>query len=133
MKDTLNSRVKFREWFRPFAPAVLQERSAEYFDDAGHSPYMLFASNVLPNKRQVIPAVTHIDGTARAQTVDKSANPRLRLLLEEFYRITGVPLILNTSFNARGEPMVCSPQDALKTYLGTPIDALVMGDYLICK
>ena len=133
MKDILNSRVKFREWFRPFAPAVLAEHCGEYFDDTSRSPFMLFASSVLPDKQKIIPAVTHIDGTARAQTVDKSANPRLRMLIEEFYRLTGVPLVLNTSFNTRGEPMVCSPEDAVKTFLSTEMDVLVMGDYLIKK
>lgn len=133
MKDILNSRVKFRECFRPFAPAVLEEHCGEYFQECESSPFMLFACAVLPEKRGIIPAVTHIDGTARPQTVDKITNPRFRLLIEEFYQMTGVPLVLNTSFNTRGEPMVCSPEDALKAFLGTEMDVLVMGDYLVRK
>lgn len=133
MKDILNKKVKFRESFRPFAPSVLQEHAAEFFDDSSSSPFMLKACNVLPEKRGLVPAITHIDGTGRVQTVDKECNPRYRLLIEEFYKLTGIPMILNTSFNTRGEPLVCSPEDAVKTFLSTHMDVLVLGDYFVKK
>lgn len=133
MKDILNMKVKHREWFRPFAPSVLEEHCREYFDDPRPSPFMLTACNVLVEKRKLVPAITHVDGTGRVQTVDKVSNRHYRLLIEEFYHLTGTPLILNTSFNTRGEPMVCSPEDAIKTFLNTQMDALILGDYLVEK
>jgi len=133
MKDILNARVKFREDFRPFAPAVLEEYSAEYFEHPGKSPYMLFCPRVRPEKREAIPAVTHVDGTARVQTVSKALNPRFYALIEAFGQLSGVPVIVNTSFNIRGEPIVSSPTDALKCFYGTDIDFLVIGDFVVRK
>lgn len=133
MKDRLNSRVKFREMFRPFAPSVLWEYQHEYFDLDIPSPYMLMVSDILENKQHIIPAVTHIDGTGRLQTVMKELNPRFYNLILEFYNITRVPIVLNTSFNIRGEPIVETPNDAIKCFLGTGIDELFIGDFYIKK
>jgi len=133
MKDILNARVKFREDFRPFAPAVLEEYSEEYFDHPGKSPYMLFCPKVRPGKAGTIPAVTHVDGTARIQTVAKATNPRFHALIDEFRKLSGVPVVVNTSFNIRGEPIVCTPRDALKCFYGTEIDFLVIGDFVVSK
>ncbi len=131
MKDVLNARVKHREGFRPFCPSVLAARSHEYFD-LGHSPFMNVAATVRPSRRSRIPAVVHRDGTARAQTVREEANPRFHGLLEEFEAITGIPLLLNTSFNNR-EPIVETPGDAIRTFLHTDGDLLVIGDNLATK
>ena len=133
MKDVLNSRVKFREDFRPFAPAVLKERAQEYFEIDFDSPYMLFATQVKPGMGQKIPAITHVDNSARVQTVDKRHNPRFYRLVEAFSKISGVPVVINTSFNIRGEPIVCTPEDALNCFMNTGIDFLVMGDFLVEK
>ncbi|NKB20132.1 MAG: carbamoyltransferase [Alphaproteobacteria bacterium] len=132
-KDTLNSRVKHREAFRPFAPAILEERVAEYFEIDRPSPYMLFVPTVVPDKRDIIPAVTHVDGTARVQTVTKERNPHFRRLVESFEAQTGVPVLLNTSFNDNGEPIVETPEDAIRCFLKTDIDALLIGDHLLIK
>lgn len=133
MKDVLNHRVKFREGFRPFAPTVLADRAAEYFVGAAPSPFMSFAFPVVPDKCAVIPAVTHVDGTARIQTVDRDQNPLYFRLIEEFGRLTGVPVVLNTSYNVRGEPIVCRPQEAIDCLLSTGLDALVIGGYVAFK
>jgi carbamoyltransferase len=133
MKDILNQRVKLREQFRPFAPAVLEEDAAEYFDHAGKSPFMLFCPSVKADKRAAIPSVTHVDGTARIQTVSRTANPRFHALITEFKRLTGVPMVINTSFNIRGEPIVCTPEDALKCFFGTEIDFLIIGDFVVSR
>ncbi len=133
MKDTLNARVKFREDFRPFAPAILAEKTQEYFDIPFDSPYMLFITEVRPGKAEKIPSVTHVDNTARLQTVSESENPLFHHLIEEFYKLSGVPVVINTSFNIRGEPIVCTPEDAYNCFLKTDIDFLVMGNYLIDK
>lgn len=134
MKDILNERVKHRENFRPFAPSVLKERAAEYFDTNGHeAPFMVLVFPVHTAKRGEIPAVTHVDGTARIQTVDKEVNPRYWKLIHEFEKISGVPVVINTSFNVRGEPIVCSPEDAIKCFLGTGIDYLALGNFLVSK
>jgi carbamoyltransferase len=133
MKDVINSKVKHRESFRPFAPAVLEEAAAEYFQGAIASPYMLFVFPVRPEKIDVIPAVAHVDGTARIQTVTRGANPRFFELLKAFERKTGVPVLLNTSFNVMGEPIVCTPQEAITCYRSTQIDALVLNDFLLVK
>ena len=133
MKDILNSRVKFRESFRPFAPAILSELANDYFDIAQSSPHMLIAVNVKPDKIDDIPAVVHVDGSARVQTVTKSDNPKFRKLLESFYEETGCPVILNTSFNVKGQPIVNSPDDAIKCFLSTNIDVLAIGDFIINK
>lgn len=133
MKDIINKKVKHREGFRPFAPSVLSEHCGEYFDNNRESRFMLMVYNVLPEKVKLVPAITHVDGTGRVQTVDSETNPRYRKLIEEFYKITGIPMILNTSFNTKGEPMNNSPRDAIKTYLNSQMDVLVMGDYFVSK
>jgi carbamoyltransferase len=133
MKDKLNKRVKFRQAFRPFAPIVLAERANEIFDGDEESPFMLLAKRVRPEWREKIPAVVHIDGTARVQTVRQDSNARLHRLLKEFEELTGVPVLLNTSFNIRGEPIVEAPRDAVECFLFTGIDYLALHDLLIAK
>lgn len=133
MRDVLNAKVKHRESFRPFAPVVPLERAREFFACSQPSPYMLFVTAVREEKRSVIPAVTHVDGTARIQTVTAEVNPRLYQLLLAFERRTGVPVLLNTSFNNCGEPIVCSPTDAVNTFERTRIDLLAMGPFLARK
>src|SRR3989344_598867 len=125
----VNLKIKFRESFRPFAPSVLKEDSLSYFN-LGDSPYMLFIADV---KNDEIPAVTHIDKTARIQTVDQNSNPCYYSLIKEFKRITGCPVVINTSFNVRGEPIVCSPEDAFNTFIKTDIDYLVLENFLLDK
>jgi len=135
MRDRLNAKVKWREPFRPFAPAVLAERAACYFDMHGlrDSPFMLFAMPVRSEARALIPAVTHADGTARVQTVSEAANPRFWRLISHFGALTGVPVVLNTSFNVRNQPIVCTPEDALGCFLSTEIDCLGLGDFFVEK
>jgi carbamoyltransferase len=133
MKDRLNAVVKHREPFRPFAPSCLAEKADEYFEDCGNSPYMLFVQPVRADKRSVIPAVTHVDGTARVQTVEKDINPRYYGLIEEFEKIKGVPVVVNTSFNVMGEPIVNTPEDAIRCFQGTGIDVLVLGNCIVEK
>jgi carbamoyltransferase len=133
MKDILNARIKFREEFRPFAPAVLEEVSSDYFDHPDASPYMLFCPQVRADKKSVIPAVTHVDGTARMQTVSRELNPRFYDTIKAFGDLTGVPVVINTSFNVKGEPIVCTPDDALKCFYGTEMDFLVIGDFIVSK
>ncbi|MCK4643708.1 carbamoyl transferase [bacterium] len=133
MKDLINEKVKHREGFRPFAPSVLEEKAGDYFIGCGKSPYMTIVFDTVQQKRKEIPAVVHVDGTARVQTVSKEQNGRYYSLIREFEKLTGIPLVLNTSFNIRGEPIVCTPQDAINTFSGTGIDILVMGDYKIEK
>jgi carbamoyltransferase len=160
MQATMNLKIKFRESFRPFAPWVLQEFAHEWFDlrPGEESPYMLLVAPVLekhrvsippdqqrtmteaPDLRQrvnvvrsKVPAITHIDYSARLQTVDEERNPRSFRLLKEFYRLTGCPILVNTSFNVRGEPIVCTPQDAYRCFAMTEMDALVLGDFIIHK
>lgn len=133
MKDLLNKYVKFREEFRPFAPSVLAEHAATYFEDCTESPFMLFVYPVRPEKQSEVPAITHIDGTARVQTVTESANPRYYGLIKAFGELTGTPMLLNTSFNVMGEPIVHTPADAIRCFYSTGMDALALGDYLIVK
>ena len=133
MKDKLNKRVKHRQAFRPFAPVVLAERVNEVFEGEAESPFMLLAQRVRPEWTHKIPAVVHVDGTARVQTVRENQNPRLYRLLREFDTITGVPVLLNTSFNVKGEPIVETPRDAVECFLATGIDYLVLNDILIAK
>jgi carbamoyltransferase len=133
MKEILNSKVKFRESFRPFAPSVTHEDASKYFDISIDAPYMLLIPDVQPDKKDLLPAITHVDGTARLQMVKKETNPRYHNLLNAFKKITGVPVLLNTSFNVRGEPIVMSPEDAYSCYMRTGIDALVMGSYLLTE
>jgi carbamoyltransferase len=133
MRDILNARVKFREDFRPFAPAILEEVAELYFETPHDSPYMTFVSPVRAEKRQIIPSVTHVDGSARVQTVRHADNPRFYRLLQAVERRSGVPMVINTSFNIQGEPIVCSPQDAVNCFLKTDIDALVIGSFIVVK
>ncbi len=132
MKEILNRRIKHREIFRPFAPSILTERTGEWFEKSHPSPFMTLAYSVRPDKRDKIPAPTHVDGTGRLQTVTREANPRYHALISEFERQTGVPVVLNTSFNDN-EPIVCRPEEALDCFLRTQMDALVLGNYLIAR
>ena len=151
MQSTINLKIKRRESFRPFAPSVLRDRAADYFELEGDSPYMLLAApvraelRIAPDeaertlegldlvrlRRSTLPAVTHVDGSARIQTVDAADNPAYHALLEAFERLTGCPVLVNTSFNVRGEPIVCTPEDAYRCLLGTELDFLVLGPFLL--
>ncbi|MDD5556047.1 MAG: carbamoyltransferase [bacterium] len=134
MKDVLNEKIKHREQFRPFAPAVLAERAAEYFDiGSAEAPYMLLVGEVRPDKRGVIPAVTHADNTARPQTVRREQNPRYYDIIAEFGTLTGVPVIINTSFNVRGEPIVMTPYEAYRCFATTDMDYVVLERFVISK
>jgi carbamoyltransferase len=151
MQRDLNLKTKFRESFRPFAPAVLAEEAPAYFELDRPSPYMLLVAPVrhaegappaaggvtglerLKSVRSALPAVTHVDRSARVQTVDRRTNPRFHYLIDAFRRKTGVPVLVNTSFNVRGEPIVCSPTDAYQCFRGTNIDALVLGSCLLLR
>ena len=128
MRDLINARVKYREPFRPFAPAVLAEYAGAYFEVTQPDPYMTLAPRVQPDKVDVIPAAVHVDGTGRLQTVERSANPRYYGVIEEFMKITGVPVVLNTSFNKQ-EPIVARPEEAISCFLRTEIDTLVLGNF----
>ncbi len=127
----VNLKIKFRESFRPFAPAVLEHRTSDYFDLDRPSPYMLLTARV--RDPQAIPAVTHVDGSARVQTVSREASPLFYELLAAFEGLTGCPVLLNTSFNLRGEPIVCTPEDAYRCFARSGMDALVMGHFLLTK
>ena len=133
MKDVVNRWVKHRENFRPFAPSILVERCHEYFDCNHPSPYMLFVYDVLEAKKNEIQAITHVDGTARVHTVNKKDNPLYYKLIQEFEQLTGVPVILNTSFNIMGEPIVRTPSEAIRCFYATGMDYLVIGPYLLSK
>ena len=133
MKDVVNELVKHRESFRPFAPSVLAEKVSEYFDFSYPSPFMLLVYNVLPEKRDIIPSVTHVDGTGRVHSVEKDMDPLYYKLIAEFEKLTGVPVVLNTSFNIKEEPIVCTPKDALRCFYTTGLDDLVIGDFLLSK
>ncbi|HEV3203706.1 MAG TPA: carbamoyltransferase C-terminal domain-containing protein, partial [Gemmataceae bacterium] len=160
MQATLNLKIKFRESFRPFAPVVLLEHAHEWFEvkPGRDSPYMLLVANVRKEKhvpismgdreimksdpdlrqrvnitRSQVPAVTHVDYSARLQTVDELRNPRFYRLLQEFYRQTGCPILVNTSFNVRGEPIVCTPQEAYRCFQATDMDVLVLEDFVLEK
>jgi carbamoyltransferase len=133
MKEKINAAVKYREVFRPFAPAVMSEHASEYFDCDRDAPYMLLNFMVRPDKRSAIPAVTHVDNSSRIQTVTEQNNGPLYRLLAEFRAITGVPVLLNTSFNLRGHPIVNTPEDAFATFCSGGIDILLLGTYLIQK
>ena len=155
MQSVMNLKIKFRESFRPFAPSVLEERAPEYFDiDAKHtSPYMLLVAPVATSRRletngadaglegidklkvprSEVPAITHVDYSARVQTVDADRHGRYRKLIEKFDARTGSPVLINTSFNVRGEPIVCTPDDAYRCFLGTNMDVLVVEDFVLLK
>ncbi|RPI04147.1 MAG: hypothetical protein EHM64_10880 [Ignavibacteriae bacterium] len=128
----VNLKIKFRESFRPFAPTILYERLQEYFEFDRPSPYMLYVAQVRPDRR-TIPAVTHVDGSARLQTITREDHPLFYDLIGEFEQLTGCPVVINTSFNVRGEPIVCSPLDAIKCFLRTDMDYLVIGNYVLDK
>jgi carbamoyltransferase len=153
MQSALNLKVKFRESFRPFAPAVLREDVSDWFEFEGDSPYMLLVAGVAPWRRRPlsdgerslkgfdalramrseVPAITHVDYSARLQTVHRETNPRFHALLSRFKRRTGCPVLVNTSFNVRGEPIVCTPENAFRCFMGTEIDLLAIGDCLLRK
>lgn len=132
MKDVVNERIKHREPFRPFAGAVPLERAPEFFDVAGASPFMQFVVRILPHVEGQIRAISH-GGTCRVQTVAATENPDFHELLVRFGALTSVPILLNTSFNDADEPIVCSPADALRTFLRTDLDALVLGPHLVTR
>ena len=132
MKDRLNY-IKSREDFRPVAPVVLEEEAPQWFKDAGVSPYMLFVYDVIEDKADKIPTARHVDGTARVQTIRRDQNPAYYDLVKAFHKRTGVPILINTSLNTLGEPIVCSPRDAIECFWTSPIEAMVMGPYLIVK
>jgi carbamoyltransferase len=153
MQSILNLKVKYRESFRPFAPSVLRERVSDWFELDGDSPYMLLVADVARGRRVEMtpeqqalfgidklnvprsdnPAVTHVDYSARIQTVHRETNPRYHALLCAFERLTGCPVVVNTSFNVRGEPIVCTPEDAFRCFMGTEIETLAVGDCLLRK
>ena len=130
MKDILNERIKKREPFRPFAPSILEEYTADYFEQSHPAPTMLMVYQIKPERCAEIPAVTHVDGSGRLQTVSRSLNPRYYNLIAEFYKLTGVPVVLNTSFN-ENEPIVCTPREAINCFLKTRMDVLYLGNYAV--
>lgn len=136
MKDTINIKIKFREPFRPFAPSVLSQKAQGFFTagkSANSYPLRFMLYTLLVKKKDIIPAVTHVDGSSRIQSVDKEINPLFYRLIEKFYSITGVPVLLNTSFNLKGEPIVNSPEDAFKTFSNSNMDMLVMSNFILDK
>jgi carbamoyltransferase len=133
MNAKMNNAVKFREWWRPFAPSFKKEAAKEYLESATDSPFMTLTAQVRPEKRGVIPSVTHVDGSARPQTVETEINPLFWRLIDEFAKRTGVPVVMNTSFNLRGEAIVCTPTDAICTFFSSGMDALVIGSFLVVK
>ena len=132
MKEILNVKIKRRESFRPFAPSILRECVSGWFEDDDDVPFMMKVFPVKVEKRREIPAVTHLDGSGRLQTVYKKTNPRYHALISEFYSMTGVPILLNTSFN-ENEPVVCAPVEALDCFLRTKMDVVVLNDYFIFR
>jgi carbamoyltransferase len=133
MNAKVNNAVKFREWWRPFAPSLLAEVAGEYLESATDSPFMVLTAQVRPEKRSIIPSVTHVDGSARPQTVERDVNPLYWRLIHEFGLRTGVPVVMNTSFNLRGEPIVCTPTDAIRTFFSSGLDSLVIGNFVLEK
>ena len=132
MKEILNLKIKRRESFRPFAPSVLREKVADWFVRDDDVPFMLQVIAIRPERRGQIPAVTHVDGTGRLQTVDQAGNSRYHALIEAFFRLTGVPMVLNTSFN-ENEPVVCRPEEALDCFLRTKMDLLILGNHVVSR
>jgi carbamoyltransferase len=133
MNAKVNNAVKFREWWRPFAPSFKKEAAGDYLESATDSPFMIVTAQVRPEKRSIIPSVTHVDGSARPQTVEKEVNPLYWRLIDEFGKRTGVPVIMNTSFNLRGEAIVNTPTDAIRTFFSSGMDALFIGSFLVEK
>lgn len=130
MRDAMNA-VKGREWYRPVAPAVLAEHVTEWFDGTDHSPFMLLVGRVREDKAAIVPAALHVDGTARVQTVNRESSPEFHRLIAEFGRRSGVPIVLNTSLNGKGEPICCTADDAVKMFLDTKLDAIAIGEFLV--
>lgn len=133
MRDWINGKVKLREWFRPLAPVVLLDHADHYFNIANPSPFMQYAAPVRPDAATTVPAITHVDCTARLQTVGPADDPLLYTLLRAFQQRTGVPVLLNTSFNGKDEPIVETPAEALESFRATPMHALAMPPYIIRK
>ena len=133
MKDHLNKNVKFREEFRPFAPAIIDNYREQYFQLNQRSDHMLIASKIKSKMKKKVEAIVHIDDTCRVQTVTKNSNERFYKLLTEFNYLTNIPVLLNTSFNVKGQPIVNNPEDAIKCFLKYKIDLLAIGDYLVSK
>jgi carbamoyltransferase len=133
MKDYINHEIKKREWYRPFAPAVIFDRQPEIFEEKSFSPFMLVTSKVKDEWKEKIPACVHIDGTARYQSVTPVSNPRFYQLLSKFEEVTEIPVLLNTSFNGPHEPIVETPYDAIRTFISQNLDFLVIGDYIITR
>ena len=133
MKDKINAEVKHREAYRPFAPSCTAEAKDKYFDISVEAPFMLKVCDVKSDCKEMLPAITHVDGSARLQTVREEINPRYHKLLTEFGKLNGIPVLLNTSFNIMGEPIVESPLQAIRCFFSTGLDILVMGNYLIKK
>jgi carbamoyltransferase len=133
MNAKVNNAVKFREWWRPFAPSLKKEAAADFLESATDSPFMILTAQVRPDKREIIPSVTHVDGSARPQTVEKDINPLYWRLIDEFGKRTGVPVVMNTSFNLRGEAIVHTPTDAVRTFFSSGMDALCIGSFLVEK
>ena len=135
MREILNEKVKHREYFRPLAPSVLYEEAANWFEIDKETPaadFMLMAYSAKVDRRDRIPAVLHVDGTCRIQAVKRAANPRFHRIISEFFSLTGIPMVLNTSFNDQ-EPIICTPADALDTFSRTEIDFLAIGSFLVPK
>ena len=137
MRDRINALVKKREEFRPFAPAVAAESASQFFevDDSDESlfSFMLCVAQVRPDYRDQLPATTHVDGSARVQTVNRDEHPLFWQLLKAFEAMSGMPILLNTSFNVRGQPIVCTPSEAVETFVQAGLDALVIGDHLVTR
>jgi carbamoyltransferase len=153
MQSVMNLKIKYRESFRPFAPSCLEERLSDYFEIDRPSPYMLLVADVRPDRclppqgdereldvqervnraRSDLPAITHVDYSARIQSVNRETNPRFHALLEAFEKLTGCAVLINTSFNVRGEPIVCTPEDAHRCFMRTEMDHLVLGPFLLSK
>ncbi len=132
-RDRVNDAVKFREGWRPFAPSVLIERGGDYFQDFRATPYMILTFWADKARAHEIPAVVHVDGSCRVQSVERAVNPRYYDLIAHFGRLTGVPVVMNTSFNLKGDPIVCTPKDAVQTFYTSGLDDLVIGDFVVSK
>jgi carbamoyltransferase len=132
MKELLNRKIKRRESFRPFAPSVLREHVGDWFELDADVPFMSQVFPIRKEKRELVPAVTHVDGSGRLQTVTSSASPRYHALISAFHRMTGVPMVLNTSFN-ESEPIVCRPEEAVACFLRTRMDVLVLEDWMLTR
>jgi carbamoyltransferase len=133
MKDRINLKVKNREAWRPFAPSVLEEEVGRYIDIDKKSPFMILAFDTKPSAYNEIVSATHVDGTCRPQTVSQKTNPRYWQLIKAFQNITGIPVVLNTSFNVKGQPIVNTPHQAIDTFLNCGMDFLAIGDYIVNK